>query len=314
MDRILEPLASAMNPLIGVLPQIVAGTLALLIFVAMGRAVALAANRVIARGQRADGYAGITRRVIRWAFGLVGLVMALQILGLTAVATSLLATGGLVAVILGFAFREIGENLLAGLFLGLSRSFEVGDLIESSGHTGRVQNIELRHVHLRSADGRDIFVPSAQIFRNVLVNFTRDGLQRGEFLVGIDYRDSSEDARAVLQEATEGVPHVLPKPSVAVTVSGFTPNYVELTVHFWVDTSRGPGLLQIRSAVMQACLGALIGGGFTLSAEVSSAVTLSPLDVALREPDGKLGEAGSGQREPQAGAPEPGSGSQQPPL
>lgn len=283
MDRILDLLASATDPLLGLLPQMVAAALALLVFVALGRAVALGANRVVARGERADRYASLTRRVIRWTFGLVGLAMALQILGLTAVATSLLATGGLVAVILGFAFREIGENLLAGLFLGLSRSFEVGDLIESSGHTGRVRNIELRHVHLRSADGRDIFVPSAQIFRNVLVNFTRDGLRRGEFVVGIDYRDPLEKARAVLQETAEGVPNVLPTPPVAVTVSGFTPNYVELTIHFWVDTTRDPGLPQIRSAVMQACLGALMEGGFTLSAEVSSAVSLSPLEVAVRK-------------------------------
>ena len=122
----------------------------------------------------------LVRRGLRGAFGLLGLVIGLQILGLTAVATSLLATGGLVAVVLGFAFREIGENFLAGLLLSFSRSFEVGDLIESAGHRGRVKEIDLRQVWLRSADGRDIFVPSAEVFRSVLVNFTRDGLRRAE--------------------------------------------------------------------------------------------------------------------------------------
>jgi small conductance mechanosensitive channel len=291
MDRITETLASAMGPLTGLLPQIIAAGLALLIFAILGRAVAMAGDKVFARGERAERYASITRRVIRWTFGLIGLALALQVLGLTAVATSLLATGGLVAVILGFAFREIGENLLAGLFLGLSRSFEVGDLIESTGHIGRVRNIELRHVHLRSSDGRDIFIPSAQIFRNVLVNFTRDGLRRGEFVVGIDYGDSLEEARSILQAEAEGVSHVLAKPAVAVNVSGFMPNYVELTVHFWVDTERGPGLLEIRTAVMQACLAGLRREGFTLSAEVSSAVSLSPVEV-------ELGQVGTALRSP----------------
>jgi small conductance mechanosensitive channel len=194
MDRIVEVLTSAMGPLTGLMPQIIAAALALVVFAMLGRAVALAADKVFARGERAERFALLTRRVIRWTFGIIGLILALQILGLTAVATSLLATGGLLAVILGFAFREVGENLLAGLFLGLSRSFEVGDLIESSGYTGNVRDIELRHVHLRSADGRDIFIPSAQIFRNVLVNLTRDGLRRGEFVVGIDYGDSPEEA------------------------------------------------------------------------------------------------------------------------
>jgi small-conductance mechanosensitive channel len=284
MDRITSTLASAVEPLIGLLPQIAAAILALLIFVTLGRAVALATDKVFARGERAERYASLTRRVIRWTFGLMGLVVGLQILGLTAVATSILATGGLVAVILGFAFREIGENLLAGLFLGLSRSFEVGDLIESSGHTGRIRNIELRHVHLRSEGGRDIFIPSAQIFRNVLVNFTRDGLRRGEFVVGVHYGDSLEEARSILQAGAEGTRHVLREPPVSVSVSGFMPNYIELTVHFWVDTDRDPGLLQIRTAAMEACLSGLKRGGFTLGAGVTTAASLRPVDVALQEP------------------------------
>lgn len=301
MDRITSTLASAVEPLIGLLPQIVAAILALLIFVTLGRAVALAINKVFARGEGAERYASLTRRVVRWTFGLLGLVLALQILGLTAVATSILATGGLVAVILGFAFREIGENLLAGLFLGLSRSFEVGDLIESSGYTGRIRNIELRHVHLRSADGRDIFIPSAQIFRNVLVNFTRDGLRRGEFVVGIDYGDSLEEARSILQIEAEGVADVLPKPPVAVYVSGFTPSYVELTVYFWVDTDRGPGLLHIRTAIMEACLSRLKRGGFTLSADVTTAVALRPVDVALQEPGPEVKNSGRRYRAEEGG-------------
>ena len=301
MDRITSTLASAMEPLIGWLPQIVAAILALLIFVTLGRAAALATGTVFARGERVERYATLTRSIIRWTFGLLGLVLALQILGLTAVATSILATGGLVAVILGFAFREIGENLLAGLVLGLSRSFAVGDLIESSGHTGRIRNIELRHVHLRSADGRDIFIPSAQIFRNVLVNFTRDGLRRGEFVVGIDYGDSLEEARAILQIEAEGVANVLPKPPVAVYVSGFTPSYVELTVYFWVDTDRGPGLLHIRTAVMEACLSRLKRGGFTLSADVTTAVSLRPVDVALQEPSPEVRNSGGRYRADEGG-------------
>src|SRR5690606_15890540 len=121
----------------------------------LGRMLGNGVARILVR--RGSGRLGsIARSVVQWTLGVFGTVIALQILGLSGVAGSLLATGGLMAVILGFAFRSIGENLLAGVFLGFSRAFAVGDVIESSGHTGTVRDINLRSVHIRTADGRDI--------------------------------------------------------------------------------------------------------------------------------------------------------------
>ena len=58
-----------------------------------------------------------------WILSIIGLFVALNILGLKSLAASLLAGGGITAVVLGFAFRDIGENFLAGFFLAFSRPF-----------------------------------------------------------------------------------------------------------------------------------------------------------------------------------------------
>lgn len=275
MEAIQTAVTAALDRLVELLPEIIAASITFLIVLGVGHMMAAAVTRMLSLGPRANRYSLILGRLIRGGFALLGLVLALQVLGLTAVATSLLATGGLAAVILGFAFREIGENLLAGLFLGMSRSFEVGDLIESSGHLGKVKEIDLRQVWIRSADGRDIFIPSAQIFRNVLVNYTRDGLRRGAFVVGIDYADAVGDARSLLLAETKRVAGVLAEPEATARISEFTAQYCEIEVLFWVDTDKGPGLSEVRSKVMAACLSALRTGGYTLSSDVSTAVTLS---------------------------------------
>lgn len=275
MQAITTSFSDAYDRLVELLPEMVAASLTFLIVFGIGHALAVGFGRVLRRGPRGARSSRLLGRLVRGGFGLLGLILALQILGLTAVATSLLATGGLVAVILGFAFREIGENLLAGLFLGMSRSFEVGDLIESSGHVGKVREIDLRQVWIRSADGRDIFIPSAQIFRNVLVNYTRDGLRRGDFVVGIDYADAVEGARRLLLDETRVIEGVLAEPEAVVRVSEFTPQYCELQVFFWVDTDSGPGLAEVRSEVMAACLNALRQNGFTLSSEVSTTIAVT---------------------------------------
>ena len=68
-----------------------------------------------------------------------GILLAVNVLGFERVFFGLLAGGGIVAVILGFAFREIGENFLAGFFLAFSRPFNVGDLIQTGDFLGVVK-------------------------------------------------------------------------------------------------------------------------------------------------------------------------------
>ncbi|MEQ8524288.1 mechanosensitive ion channel family protein [Gracilimonas sp.] len=271
--------------IISTAPQIIAAVASLIVLIFIGQFVSNGVTRLIG-GEKRKGVKQVrlVKRLVRWAFNVLGLVVALQIVGLTQVATSFLAAGGVMAVVLGFAFREIGENLLAGLFLSFSRSFDVGDLIESNGIRGVVKRIEIRDVHIRTADGCDIFIPSATIYKNPLHNFTRDGLRRGNFTVGIDYGDDLENAREVLLSVVQENTLTLQNPEPKVQISGFTPSYVELEIFFWIDTfSNDLGLGEIRSGVMNASHKALAEKGFTFSSNVTTAVDMLPVNVKLSQ-------------------------------
>ena len=284
MDAILQSLRTEFDALLALTPRLVTALVVLLAFVLLGRLAGRGVERLLRSTGHAGRYLTVSRRLVGGVIVLLGGVAALHVLGLTAIATSLLATGGLMAVIFGFAFKEVGENLLAGVFLAFSRSFDIGDLIKSSDLTGVIREIDLRHVHIRTGDGCDIFIPSAEIFRNPLFNYTRDGLRRGSFTVGIDYGDDPHRARGVLLEAVRGIEHVLADPAPAVELAGFNAAYVEVEVFFWVDTfGSGPGLSRVRTMVMEACRQALREAGFTFSSDVSTAVSLAPVEVRRPE-------------------------------
>jgi len=215
---------------------------------------------------------------------LIGILVALSILGLSGIATSILASGGITAVILGFAFKDIGENFLAGFFMAFSRPFTSGDLIETEGVIGRVQNIELRHTHIRMANGCDVFIPSSQLLAKPLYNYTRDGLRRGSFTIGIDYRDDAEKACRILLEVIKDNENVVGNPDPMVQTTGFTPNFVELTGFFWikVDVSKQEIFLaNVKSELMDQARTALVKNDFTFSSEVSTAVDMSEVNVRL---------------------------------
>jgi small-conductance mechanosensitive channel len=283
MSTLRENFEIQLQKILDSFPQIIGAIVAITIFYILGKVISNGIYKILgSRKSIATKQSRLVRRIVRWVFNLIGFFIALNILGLTQVAMSFLAAGGVVAVVLGFAFREIGENLLAGLFLSFSRSFSVGDLIESNGIRGIVKRIEIRDVHIRTADGCDIFIPSATIYKNPLHNFTRDGLRRGDFSIGIDYGDDLKKAIGVLHKALEESDLLLDNPTPAIQISNFTPTYVELQVYFWVNLFETRlDLFEIKSIIMDLCHGELSDNNFTFSSNVTTAVDMLPVQVTL---------------------------------
>jgi len=214
----------------------------------------------------------------------LGVILFLNLIGYGTLAASLLAGGGLTAVMLGFAFKDIGENFLAGFFLVFSRPFNKNDVIETDGITGTVKEIQLRHTHIRTAEGCDVFVPSAQLFTKPLFNYTLDGLRRGTFTVGIDYANDAEKAVSLLLEIMNTTKGVLSEPKSGVSINGLMPSYVELRINFWIDaTDQEYGLAAVRSRLMNRCKNELRDQGYTLSSDVTTALTMGPLDVSVSQ-------------------------------
>ena len=287
MDILLQSLTEEWHNLVRISPKIVAALAVFAISVLAGQLIAGGIMRILSRGNFKPTHRNFFKGLTRWFIALIGLIVALNILGLKGLANSLVAGGGITAVVLGFAFREIGENLLAGFFLAFSRPFEIGDLIKSGDFQGIVKSIELRSTHIRSADGRDIFIPSSEIFNKPMVNFTRDGLRRLSFTIGIDYADDSEKARRLLVETMSGVNYVLKDPRPGAAFSGLLAQYVELEAFFWIDTfAEGVDLMTVRSEVIERCRRAIMAGDFTVSANVSNNVALGsfqPVAVQVKQ-------------------------------
>lgn len=245
-----------------------------------GKFLAVLLVRILRRTSLSETYFSYFRKLVKVLFLFIGFIAFLNLIGYQTLAASILAGGGLTAVMLGFAFKDIGENLLAGFFLAFSRPFGTHDLIESDGILGRVQDIQLRHTHVRTADGCDVFIPSAQLFTRPLHNYTLDGLRRGHFTVGIDYGDDAKQAAGLLLETVKASKNIIKSPPPSVQIRGFDPGCVDLQVSFWINArNQETDLPTVRTEIMNACRVALKEKGFTFSADVSTAVTLSPVDV-----------------------------------
>jgi len=128
----------------------------------------------------------------------------------------------------------------------------------------------LRNTHIKTFDGKDVYVPNASVIKTPLINYTKDGFLRYEFLIGIDYDEEVEKARKVIVEAISKVDGVLGgQRAPEVYVEQLATSTINMRVFFWVDTfDYRKDDLEIQSDVMEEAKKALIENKITLPADI----------------------------------------------
>ncbi len=252
-------------------PEIIVGVVMLLLFIFIG----IAARKLIrARlGRRISDplLVNFIARITFLLIALLGIILFLGQVGLSEAASGVLAGAGVGALILGFAFKDIGENFIAGFLLAISRPFSIGDIILIDSFTGTVKAMNFRNTHIRTFDGRDIFIPNAIMVKNPLTNFTRDGLMRHDFLVGIDYEEDVTEAIHAILDEMESLPDIVKSKELKpfVIVNTFGVSTIDLKIHFWINTKDFLGSTTVlKSQVMESVFKRLKKDGYTLPANI----------------------------------------------
>ncbi|MCY1440424.1 Small-conductance mechanosensitive channel [compost metagenome] len=144
---------------------------------------------------------------------------------------------GIGSVAIGFAFKDIFQNLLSGILILLSEPFRIGDDIIVNNMEGTVEDIQIRATFLRSPDGRRIVIPNATVYTSAVTVNTAYQRRRCEFVVGIGYEDDVQKAKAVILKLLDNSRNVLSQPAFSVNVTALADFSVNLTVRWWVDTT-----------------------------------------------------------------------------
>lgn len=208
-------------------------------------------------------------KLIKITLLIVGLILFLHVLGLSGIASGLLAGAGVSALVFGFAFKDIGENFLAGIILAFNRPFQLNDTIKIDEHVGRVQALNFRTTHIKTFDEKDVFLPNATVIKQTLVNLTQDGMIRLDFVVGIAYEDNIDDAIKSILSAVKTVPDLLREKEPFAAVEELATSTVNIRVFFWTSSEDyKKGVLLTKSRVMTAVKNRLTTDGFTLPADI----------------------------------------------
>lgn len=200
------------------------------------------------------------------------IIIFLRILGFSDLTSNILAGAGILTFIVGFAFKDIGENFLAGILLAFKSPFKINDLIETENIIGYVVDLTIRETRIKTLDGKDVFIPNGQIIKNPLFNYTIDGFLRYEFIIGLDYESNTKEAINLILETVKKIEGVINESKQPIVViDEFAASTINLKVMFWIDTFKSTSKTYhsgIKTEVMQQVLQELMKGGFSLPSDI----------------------------------------------
>ncbi len=270
------------------LRQDIAGAMPMLVFGIITLALFAVAAWVSARGVRSvlreRVRAKLLRDLLAMGAGVIvlflGAYVVLRISGLTQLALTLVGGTGLVGLALGIAFRGITENYLASIFLSVQRPFQTGDLVEISGITGYVKQLNIRTTVLMTLDGNLAQLPNATVYVSTIRNFTAMPNRREDFTIGIGYDDPIDRAQEVARRVLADHPAVLKEPEPWVLADSLGAATVNLKVYFWLN-GRENSWLKVRSSVIRLIKRAYQEHGISMPDEAREVVFPSGVPVTL---------------------------------
>ncbi|MEM1236755.1 MAG: mechanosensitive ion channel family protein [Pseudomonadota bacterium] len=216
----------------------------------------IARSSVIARFAPNEFIADIYRMVVRLAFAVAGLVLALDILGAAALLSTILGAAGIIGLAVGFAVRDTVENFIASIMLSIRQPFRPNDAVEINGDEGLVIRLTSRATILLSFDGNHIRIPNATVFKSRILNYTTNPERRFVFEIGVAPDADLAAMRHLAEDTVAELPFTITPPGPSVWVDRIGDGAVFFKVTGWIDQrdtnlakARGEAIRRVKAAI-----------------------------------------------------------------
>jgi small-conductance mechanosensitive channel len=234
----VETVTEMINGLIGLLPLIIIALVVLTIFYIAARFVRFGVQRIVGRKASKHSLGVALGRLAFIAMVFAGALVAISIIAPSIGAAELFQLLGVGSVAIGFAFRDILQNFLAGILILIRQPFTEGDWIRYEDFEGIVEEISTRSTKISTFDKRMIIIPNGEIFTNAVMVMTAQPYLRREYDFGVGYDTDIDEAISTILNAVNGTENVLADPAPDAGLVDLAGSSINIRARWWTDTMK----------------------------------------------------------------------------
>ena len=249
-ELIKQKLEAWLELFIKMLPNLLLAVLVFTAFFFVAKFLRKIVNKLLIRVSHKPTISGMFSTIFFIAILFVGLFMSLQLLHLEKTISSLLAGAGIIGLALGFAFQDLTANFISGVFIIFRKPFDVGNIIDTNGFTGIVEEIQLRSTTIRTFQGLHIMLPNKEIFQKPITNYSLSGKRRIDVVLTFSGKLNLEAIEQQIKEALAPIPEVKDD-KVQILFTDYNGDTVKMEVHCWIDNTIEMGYNNTRDKVLR---------------------------------------------------------------
>lgn len=251
-EMVSDKVEGWLSTAVKMLPNFLIAVIVVVAFWLLAKGVRKVSRKLMNKFSDNKSLINLTTTVIYVGTITIGTFVALSVLHLDKTVTSLLAGVGVIGLALGFAFQDIAANFVAGVLIATRKPFSIGDLVESNGYHGHVQEMNLRASVIRTFQGQDVIIPNKEVFTKPLTNYAIYPKRRIDLSVGVSYGDDLENVKKIAVKAVEALEVIEQDMGVSLFFTEFGGSSINFDIRFWVDEHEQSHFLEARSAAIVA--------------------------------------------------------------
>ncbi|HDZ06339.1 hypothetical protein LCGC14_0148650 [marine sediment metagenome] len=217
------------------LPNIAMAVLVLFLFYFLARGIRKILKRTLLRKISQVSIQEIIAKVVFVVIILIGFFIALGVLDLDKVLTSILAGAGVVGLAVGLALQGTLSNTFGGLILSFMPQLKINDFISADGVSGFVTEISLRNIILKKPDNNIVVIPNSKFIDGSFTNYSMNERNRIFVNCGVGYESDLQMVEDLTVKIISDNFEQQDDENVEFFFTEFGDSSINFMVRFWAD-------------------------------------------------------------------------------
>ena len=239
ISQLWEKLDAWLDAIILKLPNFVVAILVMVLFYFIAKGMRRLVKRLVLRKVHEESIKQIIGQVTFAITLLIGFFVALGVMELDKVLTSILAGAGVVGLAIGLALQGTLSNTVSGFILSFLPKISIGDWIETDDEVGMVTEINLRNITIKRPDNNFTIIPNSNFVDNPFTNYSLSDRSRIIVGCGVGYES---DLQMVEDLTVKIIGDAFPQKEneeVEFFYQEFGDSSINFVVRFWADLNNG---------------------------------------------------------------------------
>lgn len=252
LDKLIDKLQGWGEAFILKLPNFIVAVLVFILFWILAKYVSKFIRRIMMRSVTQQSIKVMAGKTAFAVTVLIGFGLALGIMDLDKVLTSVLAGAGVVGLAIGLALQGTLSNTFSGVLLSFLPELQLGDWVETNNFAGFVEDINLRSVILKEADNNYVVIPNSKIVDSPFKNYSRTKRSRVTIKCGVGYESDLENVQKLTIKTLSELFVQAESETIEFYYQEFGDSSINFVVRFWADVSKQKDILLSQSKAIIA--------------------------------------------------------------